>query len=197
VIPFFIIYLVQEGYQKTRIVEFLDSIKGKKLVWQTQQSLIALGNGGPLGLGLGGSKQKYHFLPDPFTDFIFAIVGEELGIIGTFAVLILFMVLIWRGCKIAQNAPDAQGMLLAAGIVLNVAVYAFTNAGVVVNLLPTTGIPMPFLSYGGSALIVNLFAIGVLLNISVQVWRKQHLFPVDNFNYRGKHYGKYGSARKY
>ena len=197
VIPFFIIFLFQVSYQKIRLVEFFASLKGRKLVWQTQQSLISLGNGGPFGLGLGGSKQKYHFLPDPFTDFIFAIVGEELGIIGTLITLILFMLLIWRGFEIARNAPDTQGILLAAGIVLNVAVYALTNAGVVVNLLPTTGIPMPFLSYGGSALIANLFAIGILLNISAQIWHRQRLYPINDFNYyRGVRSKRYGSAKK-
>lgn len=196
-IPLFTTYLMHDGYQKSRIVEFLSSIQGKKLVWQIQQSLIALGNGGIFGLGLGGSKQKYHFLPDPFTDFIFAIIGEEFGVIGTVLILFLFTVLIRRGFKIAQNAPDTQGKLLAVGVVLNIAVYAFTNAGVVVNLLPITGIPMPFLSFGGTALMVNLFGVGLLLNISAKIWEKHNLYPNSNFYNRRNTTRKYGLASEY
>ncbi|MFQ5824423.1 MAG: putative lipid II flippase FtsW [bacterium] len=194
-LPIFIFYLLKDGYQKERLLEYFASLKGENVVWQTQQALIALGNGGLFGLGLGGGKQKYHFLPDPFTDFIFAIVGEELGLIGTTTVLILFIVLIWRGFKIAFMAPDTQGKLLAVGIVLNIAVYTFTNAGVVVNLLPITGIPMPFLCYGGSALLVNLIGIGILLNISTQNWHKHRLYPVRNYKYRRNYAGRYGFTR--
>lgn len=148
--------------------------------WQTQQSLISLGNGGFFGLGLGGSRQKYHFLPDPFTDFIYAIVGEEMGILGTLAILILLIAFVSIGVKIAMMTVEKPGKLLAFGIVLNIAIYAFTNSAVVLNLLPTTGIPMPFLSYGGSALIVNLIGIGILLNIAEQ--NRNKLSRVGNYS---------------
>lgn len=190
-IPFLISFVMREGYQKIRILKFLAALKGEHVAWQTQQSLIAFGNGNILGLGLGSSRQKYHFLPDPFTDFIFAIVGEELGLIGTTMVLVLFVILIWSALRIAMRAPDFQGRILGIGITLNIAVYAFTNMGVVVNLLPTTGIPMPFLSYGGSALIVNLFGIGLLLNIAEQSRQESRIYPV------GKYYHRRQSARNY
>lgn len=181
-IPLLGIYIMKEDYQKERIVHFLASLRGEQLVWQTKQSLIALGNGGFWGLGLGDSRQKYHFLPDPFTDFIYAIVGEELGLWGTMGVLLLFALIIWRGFTIALQTKEPEAKLLASGIVMNIAVYAFINAGVVINLLPTTGIPMPFLSYGGSALFVNMFAIGILLNIDLQNRRSSRLAPVRNFS---------------
>ena len=169
---FLLIIFLQKGYQWDRIIRFFASLKGEEMHWQTQQSLISLGNGGFFGLGLGGSRQKYHFLPDPFTDFIYAIVGEEMGILGTLAILILLIAFVSIGVKIAMMTVEKPGKLLAFGIVLNIAIYAFTNSAVVLNLLPTTGIPMPFLSYGGSALIVNLFGIGILLNIAEQNRRK-------------------------
>ncbi len=175
---FFLIIFLQNGYQWARIMKFIASLKGEELHWQTQQSLISLGNGGFFGLGLGGSRQKYHFLPDPFTDFIYAIVGEEMGILGTLAVLFLLIAFVSIGVKIAMMTAEKPGKLLAFGIVLNIAIYAFTNSAVVLNLLPTTGIPMPFLSYGGSALIINLFGIGILLNIAEQ--NRKKLSPVRN-----------------
>jgi len=169
---FLLIIFLQKGYQWERILRFFASLKGEEMHWQTQQSLISLGNGGFFGLGLGGSRQKYHFLPDPFTDFIYAIVGEEMGILGTLAILILLIAFVSIGVKIAMMTVEKPGKLLAFGIVLNIAIYAFTNSAVVLNLLPTTGIPMPFLSYGGSALIINLFGIGILLNIAEQNRKK-------------------------
>ena len=179
-IAFFSILFLQEGYQRTRIMKFISSVKGEEIHWQTQQSLISLGNGGFFGLGLGGSRQKYHFLPDPFTDFIYAIVGEEMGILGTVAILILLIAFVSIGVKIAMMTAEKPGKLLAFGIVLNIAIYAFTNSAVVLNLLPTTGIPMPFLSYGGSALIINLFGIGILLNIAEQ--NRKKLSRVGNYS---------------
>lgn len=176
----FMTILIYFGYQKHRVLQYLAALRGEDFSWQTKQAAIALGNGGILGMGLGSGRQKYHFLPDPFTDFIYAIIGEELGILGTVTILVLFLILIWRGFKVAMSAPDPAGQLLGIGIVLSIAVYAFANAAVVVNLLPTTGIPMPFLSYGGSALITNLFGVGILLNISVQTANKRRLYPVRN-----------------
>ncbi|MFQ5629531.1 MAG: FtsW/RodA/SpoVE family cell cycle protein, partial [bacterium] len=120
------------------------------------------------GLGLGHSRQKMHWLPDPFTDFIFSIIGEELGTIGTLLVVMLFLIIFYRGYRIALAAPDRQGQLLALGVTFSIVLYGFVNIAVVTNLLPTTGIPMPFVSYGGSSLIVNLFGAGILLNICQQ-----------------------------
>ncbi len=180
----FFILMQTGGYQKGRIVNFWHSMQGTEIAWQTQQSLIAFGNGHWGGLGLGSGKQKYHFLPDPFTDFIYSIVGEELGLIGAVLILILFCILIWYGFQIATNSNEKQGKLLAFGIIFNIAIYALTNAGVVLNLLPTTGIPMPFMSYGGSALLTNLFLMGILLNLSSENRKKKRLVPVKNHSQR-------------
>ncbi len=173
--------LLREGYQKNRITSFIDSLQGGEMAWQAKQSLIAFGNGHLFGLGLGGSRQKYHFLPDPFTDFVFAIVGEELGLIGTIAILVLFGVIIWRGFHIARHASESQARILATAITISIAVYAITNMGVVLNLLPTTGIPLPFLSYGGSALIVNLTMVGMLLNIALQNDSARQVRPMGSY----------------
>ncbi len=196
-IPVFITILMQDSNSKQRIMQYIASLKGEQLSWQTQQSLIALGNGGFFGIGLGSGRQKYHFLPDPFTDFIYAIIGEELGVLGTVVILVLFLILLWRGFKLSMQTPDAAGRLLGTGIILNIAVYALTNAGVVVNLLPITGIPMPFISYGGTALIMNLFGIGTLLNISYQNRQKGRIYPVHNNYARPVKSRRYDSARKH
>jgi cell division protein FtsW len=163
---FTILWSGGSGYQKVRIERFLASVRGEEVAWQAQQSLIAFGNGNVLGVGLGGGGQKYHFLPDPYTDFIYAIVGEEGGIIGATTILVLFFILVRHGFKIASQSNNMRTKLLASGITLNIGIYAVVNAAVTLNLLPTTGIPMPFLSYGGSALISNLFGIGLLLSIA-------------------------------
>jgi len=134
--------------------------------YQIAQSLIALGSGGVLGLGLGQSKQKLFYLPEAHTDFIFAVIGEELGLIGTTILLLAFAYLTWRGIRIALRASDRFGVYLAFGITSSILIFSLINLGVVTQLLPTTGIPLPFVSYGGSQLIVHMFAIGVLLNIS-------------------------------
>lgn len=196
-IPLFILFLKHNEYQRQRLLQYFSSLNGEGVSWQIQQSLIALGNGSFFGLGLGSGRQKYHFLPDPFTDFIYAIIGEELGILGTVAILALFMALIWRGFTIALLAQDYKARLLATGIVLNIAVYAIANAAVVTNLLPTTGIPMPFLSYGGSALISNLFGIGILLNISGRIRQNKRLHPVGTIYTKRASFRKHGPFGKY
>lgn len=130
------------------------------------QSLLAVGSGGLFGLGLGASRQKFFYLPQQFTDFIYAILCEELGLVGGVGVIVLFVILCGRGIKIAYSAPDRFSSLLAIGLVSWLTLQALMNIMVVVGILPTTGIPLPFISYGGTATIVNLFAVGMLLNIS-------------------------------
>jgi cell division protein FtsW len=137
--------------------------------WQVSQSILALGSGGVFGAGPGHGLQKVFFLPDPHTDFIFAVIGEELGLIGTAAVIVFFGIVFLRGLRIAGSAPDRFGMLLAAGLTVNLSIYVAMNIAVVTGVIPTTGLPLPFLSYGGSALVVNMGVIGVLLNIASQV----------------------------
>jgi cell division protein FtsW len=134
--------------------------------YQLSQSLVALGSGGLLGKGLGSGFAKWFFLPDPHTDFIFAIVGEELGLLGTLTLLALLFVILWRGVRIAGEAPDFFGYVLAVGITASFGLYAFLNVAVATGLGPTTGLPLPFVSYGGSALLSNLCAVGILLSIS-------------------------------
>jgi cell division protein FtsW len=134
--------------------------------FQMIQSLYAIGPGGLFGLGLGQSRQKFFYLPEPQTDFIFAILAEELGFIGGSLVLLLFSLLLWRGVRVALGAPDLYGSFLAIGIISMIAIQVMINIGVVTGLMPVTGITLPFLSYGGSSLTLMLMAIGVLLNIS-------------------------------
>ena len=161
------LFLMKHDYHIVRIKDFLDSvINGKSLPYQVNQSIISLGSGGFWGKGLDNSTQKLEFLPEPFTDFIFSIVGEEFGFVGTSVVLFLFLLLILEGFKIARRCPDEAGALLAVGITTSIGIYAFVNAGVVSNLLPTKGLPMPFISYGGSFMITTLAGVGILLNIS-------------------------------
>lgn len=134
--------------------------------YHVRQILISLGSGGLLGLGLGQSRQKYEYLPEAKTDSIFAIVAEELGFMGAAILIILFLIIIWRGFKIAKNAPDNFGRLLAAGISSWIGLQVLLNLSGMVALLPLTGVPLPFISYGGSALIVEMIGVGILLNIS-------------------------------
>jgi cell division protein FtsW len=134
--------------------------------YQIINSLYALGSGGFFGMGLGNSRQKLDYLPEQNTDFIFAILGEELGFLGAFLVVVLFFVLAWRGYRIALTCPDSFGCLLAVGLTTMIVLQAFMNMGVVSGLIPITGISLPFISYGGSSLLISMMGIGVLLNIS-------------------------------
>jgi len=156
-----------EPYRFNRIMAFLDPWQYPyDIGYQSIQSLYALGSGGLLGQGLGLSKQKYFYLPEEHTDFIFAVLGEELGFIGVAIVLTLFVLVAWRGYKIALNAPDIYGNLLAAGITTVIVFQAAINIGVVAGCLPVTGITLPFISYGGSSLVFSMIGIGLLLNVS-------------------------------
>lgn len=157
------------GYKKQRVEDYLQSIQHPlEGSYQMKQSVLALGSGGILGVGLGEGKQKLFFLPEPHTDFIFATIGEEGGLLSCAFIMFLFFILALRGVSIANRAPDDFGFFLALGIIFCIFVGLLINAGVVVGILPTTGIPMPFLSYGGSSLIFSCMGIGVLLNISRQ-----------------------------
>ncbi|MBU5210971.1 stage V sporulation protein E [Heyndrickxia oleronia] len=163
----FVALILSAPYRMARITSFLDPWQDPQGAgFQIIQSLFAIGPGGLFGLGLGESRQKFFYLPEPQTDFIFAILAEELGFIGGTFVLLLFALLLWRGIRIALGAPDLYGSFLAVGIISMVAIQVMINIGVVTGLMPVTGITLPFLSYGGSSLTLMLMAIGVLLNIS-------------------------------
>ncbi|WAA10634.1 stage V sporulation protein E [Fervidibacillus albus] len=163
----FIGLIASAPYRIRRITAFLDPWQDPTGDgFQIIQSLYAIGPGGLFGLGLGQSRQKFFYLPEPQTDFIFAILAEELGFIGGSFVLLLFALLLWRGIRIALNAPDLYGSLLAVGIISMIAIQVMINIGVVTGLIPVTGITLPFFSYGGSSLTIMLAAVGILLNIS-------------------------------
>lgn len=161
-----LILTITSEYRKNRLVAFLNPFSDPQgISYHISQVLIALGSGGFFGLGLGQSRQKF-YIPEVTTDSIFAIVGEELGFLGASVLVILFAVLIIRGFKIAQRAQDQFGKLLAAGLTSWLGIQAIINLSAMVAFLPLTGVPLPFISYGGSALVANLAAVGILLNIS-------------------------------
>jgi cell division protein FtsW len=150
-----------------RIMAFLDPYKyAADEGYQVVQSLYAIGSGGVLGEGFANGKQKLFYLPYPYSDFIFSVVGEELGLVGTLAVVIAFALLLWRGARAAVLAPDRFGMLLGIGIITGIIVQALFNISVVTSILPAKGIPLPFISYGGSSVMVTLIGVGILLSIS-------------------------------
>ena len=166
-IPAAYIVIMSADYRRRRLMTYLNP-------WSDQfgdgfqiiQSFIAVGTGGVFGKGLMAGVQKLFYLPEPHTDFIYAVIGEELGLIGTTAVLLCFFVIAWRGLHIASRAEDAFGSFVALGVTVMIAVQALINMSVVIGLLPNKGFPLPLMSYGGSSLLINLLAMGVLLNIS-------------------------------
>ena len=176
--------VIFKGYEQDRInvwlhplesfaneITFEDGISGRDHAWQTVQSLYAIGSGGLMGVGLGNSRQKHLFLPEPQNDFVFAIVCEELGLIGAAVIIILFALLVWRGILIAVKAPDKFGSMLAVGISAQIGIQVILNIAVVTNSMPNTGIGLPFFSYGGSSMLMLLAEMGVLLSVS----RQSHL----------------------
>ena len=166
-IPALAAMVVIAPYRLRRFLSFLDPwADSAGDGWQIIQSLLAIGSGSLAGVGLGASRQKFLYLPEPWNDFIFAIICEELGFIGGSAVIILFLILIWRGYRIAMTAPDLFGQYLAMGLTTMIAVQVSINLGVVLGTLPVTGINLPLISYGGTSLMLTLGSIGVLLNIS-------------------------------
>jgi cell division protein FtsW len=164
---FGMIYLQVKGYASDRISAWRDPFAdATDTSYQIVQSLYAIGSGGLLGLGLGRSRQKYLYLPEEHNDYIFAIVCEELGFVGAVLILLLFALLIIRGYWIAIHARDRFGSLIVAGITTLLALQVFFNIGVVSNFLPATGISLPFFSYGGTALLMQLAEMGIVLNVS-------------------------------
>ncbi|MDY4976387.1 MAG: putative lipid II flippase FtsW [Clostridia bacterium] len=164
-----VLAIIQEPYRLERITTFWDPFAHKMDEgWQIVQSLYAIGSGGLFGVGLGRSRQKYLYIPEPQNDFIFSIICEELGWLGALLVLTLFALLIWRGMKIALNAPDKLGSLLAFGLSCLVAIQVMINVAVVTASMPVTGMQLPFFSAGGSSLVFLLWGMGILLNISRQ-----------------------------
>lgn len=169
-IPLGIFMVMRDPKKFARILSFLDPWKhGQDVGYQLKQGLLAIGSGGLWGLGPGQSRAKLFYLPDCHTDFILAIFTEELGFCGFLLVLALFTIIICRGLRLSLKAPDAFGSYLALGLTLMIGLPALINMGVVSGILPTKGLSLPFLSYGGSGLLVNLLAVGILLNISRQV----------------------------
>lgn len=164
-------FAVSDGYANVRIQGWFDPMDHSsnerwQQTWQTRNSLYAIGSGGWMGSGLGQSRQKYMWLPEPQNDFIFAIVCEELGFVGAFIIMLLFILLVWRGIVISLRAKDKFGMLLGVGLSLQVGLQAVLNIGVVTNTIPNTGISLPFFSYGGTSLVILLAQMGVVLSIS-------------------------------
>ncbi len=155
------------GFRFSRIQTWLNpeaDLTGK--AWQINQSLYAIGSGGMFGLGLGNSKQKYLYLPEPQNDFIFAVLAEELGFFGSVLVMLLFILFVWRGIVIAMKAQDSFGTLIAIGVTTMIGLQALINLAVVTNTIPVTGMPLPFFSSGGSAMLADLAAVGLLLSVS-------------------------------
>ena len=171
-VPVIYLLVFTSAYRKRRVTAFLDPWADPLGDgWQMIQSMIAVGTGGVFGRGLMGGVQKLFYLPEPHNDFIYSVIGEELGLIGTTLVLACFCVIAWRGLRTAVRAPDRFGAFLAIGLTTMVAFQAFFNISVVLGLLPPKGIPLPFVSAGGSSLLINLVGMGILLNVS------QHASP--------------------
>ncbi len=168
-LPFLYILVFSVAYRRARILAFLNPwLDPKGTGFQIIQSQIALGSGGFFGVGLGQGKQKLFYLPAAHTDFIFSIIGEELGLFGAMVVILLFIILIWKMSRIVYNVRDLFGKLIAAGVLILIAFSSVVNVGVSIGSLPTKGLPLPFISYGGSSLIFHMVAIGLILNVSKQ-----------------------------
>ena len=167
-VAFLVLITVFSSYAQARLDIWLhiDEVDPLGTAWQTLQGLNAIGSGGFFGLGLGASRQKYGYVPEPQNDFIFTIICEELGFVGAFGLMFLFALLIWRGIKIGQNAPDKFSALVVWGLTFKIALQVAMNIAVVTNMMPNTGISLPFFSAGGSALMLQIFEIGIILSIS-------------------------------
>ncbi|MFC1476356.1 putative lipid II flippase FtsW [Fibrobacterota bacterium] len=169
-IPLVILSLLTSPYRQQRLLGFLNMADMKDGVgYQAYQSLIGLGHGGLFGVGLGQGEQKYFYLPEPHTDFVFSILGEEIGFVGLMVMFFIFGILLYRGMRIATRAPDKMGQVMAFGLSLMLGIYIILHAFVNTGIVPTTGVPLPFLSYGGMSLIFTMSSMGILLNISTQL----------------------------
>ncbi len=165
-VPPVILTIIASPYKRARIFAFIDPWRdAQNTGFHIVQSLLALGSGGLFGMGLGASRAKFFYLPEQYTDFIFSVLGEELGLMGTVAVLALFVLFAYRAVKIAIGAPDRFGFFLALGCTALIMIQAFINIGVVTSSWPVTGVPLPFISFGGSSLIVNLVAVALIVNV--------------------------------
>jgi cell division protein FtsW len=167
------VYALSAEYRMKRLLAFPEQVSSlfdenaiRNMNYQLQQAILAFGNGGVVGMGPGQSRQRDWFLPESYGDFIFSIIGEEYGYMGVLLIIAAFGVVLWRGFKIARAAPDDFGRYLAAGITLTFGLYAIINMGVTCGILPTTGLPLPFISYGGTAILFSTAAMGILLNVS-------------------------------
>ena len=162
-----IFILNEKNYALGRILSFIDSSGSSASIgYQSNQALIGLKQGGWSGMGIGESIQKYSYLPETHTDFIFAIIGEELGFIAGSILMLVYYIIFYRAVQISKKSNDIFGIMLSIGFGLSITIYAFINIGVVIGVIPVTGVPLPFISYGGSSLIINLMMIAILLNIS-------------------------------
>lgn len=171
-IPLLVLGVSRVTYRWERVLAFLNPWRDPTdSTFQLLHSLAAIGSGGLLGAGLGSGRQKLFYLPEPHTDFILAVIGEETGLVGVSVVVVLYALLVFKGIQIALRAPDRHGTYLAFGLTLAIGLQALINGAVVMGLLPTKGLPLPFISYGGSALLTNLVAVGILMNISSQTIR--------------------------
>jgi cell division protein FtsW len=165
-VPFAALTVLASPYKRARVFAFMNPWKDPQNTgFHIVQSLLALGSGGIFGVGLGASRAKFFYLPEQYTDFIFSVLGEELGLIGTLAVIALFVAVAYRAIRIALAAPDRFGFFLALGCGAMIAIQAFVNIGVVSSSWPVTGVPLPFISFGGSSLIVNLLAVALIANV--------------------------------
>ncbi|KKS23383.1 MAG: Stage V sporulation protein E [Candidatus Jorgensenbacteria bacterium GW2011_GWF2_41_8] len=154
-------------YARERVTTFLNPANDPQdSSWQINQSLIAIGSGSVFGRGLGQGIQKFTYLPEPQGDSIFAVIAEELGFVGSITIILLYVVFVLRGLRIASRAPDQFGRLLSSGIVIMITVQAFLNIAALAGLVPLTGVPLPFMSHGGTSLLFSLAAVGIVLNVS-------------------------------
>ena len=168
-VPVGVWVMTQADYRLKRLLIFLDPWKDPTAAgWQTIHSLMAFGTGGLTGVGIGKGYQKLFYLPEPHTDYIFSVVGEELGLVGVTAVILLYTVMLMRGIRIARNTRDAFGAFLAMGITVTIGMQVCINMGVAMGLLPTKGLTLPFLSYGGTSLLINMAAMGIMMNIGAR-----------------------------
>jgi len=171
-VPFAVLTVIASPYRRARVFAFLDPWKDPQNTgFHIVQSLLALGSGGVFGVGLGASRAKFFYLPEMYTDFIFSILGEELGLLGALVVVVLFVTLAYRAVRIALSSPDRFGFFLAIGCMSMIVIQAFINVGVVTSSWPVTGVPLPFISFGGSSLVVNLVAVALIANVG----RRRHV----------------------